>query len=351
MKILFFIHGLYGGGAERVASILLNHFCEKHETCVAVTNFKAPFYPIDNRVHIIDNRIKSKIKGASRIPRFVKMAQTINNIKPDIIISFITKTNNNVLFANLLFRKKIIVSERNTLNSEPSKVQKLFRKLLYPFADRIVFVTSEDCGKIGLAKNNLTIYNPTMFKSFADYNNREKTIVTIATNSRWYQKGLDILIQAWDKIAQQNPEWNLEIHGRINDKPLPDSITQQKQIRVLWKGWIDHMDIMLQTKSIFILASRYEGCPNSLIEAMSQGCACIVTDCEGEQKVMVDDGIDGLIAKSENVDDIAAKMQQLIDDENLRRRLSAGAIEKVKQFDKNTFFAKWDKLIEEVAGK
>ena len=351
MKILFFIHGLYGGGAERVASILLNHFCEKHETYVAVKNFKAPFYPLDNRVHIIDNRIKSKITGAARIPRFVKMAQTIKNIKPDIIISFITKTNNNALFANLLFRKKIIISERNTLNSEQSKAQRLFRKLLYPLADRIVFVTTEDREKIGRTKNNLTIYNPTMFKSFADYNNREKTIVTIAPDSRWYQKGLDILIQAWDKISPQNPEWNLEIHGRIYGKPLPDSITQQKQIRVLWKGWTDRMDIMLQTKSIFILASRYEGCPNSLIEAMSQGCACIVTDCEGEQKVMVDDGIDGLVAKSGNVDDIAAKLQQLIDDENLRRRLSAGAIEKVKQFDKNTFFAKWDKLIEEVAGK
>ena len=108
MKILFFIHGLYGGGAERIASILLNHFCENHETYVAVTNFKAPSYPINNRVQIIDNRIKTKIKGATRIPRFIKMWSTIRKIEPDIIISFITKTNNNALLANLFLRKKII---------------------------------------------------------------------------------------------------------------------------------------------------------------------------------------------------------------------------------------------------
>ena len=349
MKILFFIHGLYGGGAEHVASILLNHFCEKHDTYVAVTNFVAPFYPLDKRVHMIDDRVK--IKGSRFIPRFVKMALTIKNNKPDIIISFMTRANNNSLFANLLCRRKIIVSERNTLNFEKSKTQRIFRKVLYPFADRIVFVTSEDHHKINLPQKSLLIYNPAMFEPFTDYNNRQKTIVTIAPDKRWHQKGLDILIQAWDQISPQNPDWNLEIYGRIYGVPLPESITRQKQDRVFWKGWTENVNEMLQTKSIFILASRSEGCPNSLIEAMSQGCACIVTDGEGDQKVMVNDGVDGVIAKNENVDDIALKIQMLINNEALRRRLSSGAIEKAKLFDKNTFFAKWDKLIEEVARK
>jgi GalNAc-alpha-(1->4)-GalNAc-alpha-(1->3)-diNAcBac-PP-undecaprenol alpha-1,4-N-acetyl-D-galactosaminyltransferase len=351
MKILFFIHGLCGGGAEHVASILLNHFCEKHDTYVAVTNFKSPFYPLDNRVHLIDDRINSKIKGATRIPRFVKMVQTINNIKPDIILSFLTKTNNNSLFANLLLRKKIIVSERITLNFEKSKSQRFFRKLLYPIADRIVFVTAEDCKKIKLPSKSILIYNPAMLEPYSDYNNRQKTIVTIASNKRWHQKGLDLLICAWDKIARHNPDWNLEIYGRIHNLINPEVIMLQKQERVSWKGWTYNIENVLKTKSIFILASRNEGCPNSLIEAMSQGCACIVTDGEGDQKLMITDGINGLIAKNENIDSIAEKLQMLIDDENLRRRLSAGAIEKVKEFDKNVFFAKWDELIEEVVRK
>ena len=108
---------------------------------------------------------------------------------------------------------------------------------------------------------------------------------------------------------------------------------------------------VLKTKSIFALVSRFEACPNSLIEAMSQGCACLGSDCEGGIKEIITDGVDGLIAKSEDVDDLAAKLQMLINDENLRRKLSAGAIEKAKQFDKNAFFAKWDNLLEEVAGK
>ncbi len=351
MKILFFIHGLYGGGAERVASILLNHFCEKHDTYVAVHNFKAPFYPLDSRIHLIDNRIKCKIRGISRItPRFLKMAQTIRKVNPDIIISFLVTGNNYALLANLFCKKKIIVSERNTYKHEKSLKHRILRRILYPAADKVVFVTKTDCEKFRFPEKRLTIYNPTMFDSYADYDNRQKTIVSVAPHTRWHSKGLDILLKAWAKLAHQNPDWDLKIYGRIYGN-LAEELTCLPHERVTWAGWTDNIADILQKTSIFILASRSEGCPNSLIEAMSQGCACITTDCEGEPKEMINNGIDGLIAKSEDINDIAQKLQMLIDDENKRRKLSLGAIEKAKQFDKNTFFAKWDKLIEEVIEK
>ena len=351
MKILFFIHGLYGGGAEHVASILLNHFCEKHETYVAVTDFKAPFYHLDNRVHLIDNRIRCKIKGASRIPRFLKMAHTIRKIQPDIIISFLAKTNNNALIANLFFRKRIIVSERIALSQKIPLKQRILRRIFYHSADKIVFVVANDCIKFGMTSKSIVIHNPAMLEPYSDYNKRQHTIVSVSANNRWHIKGIDLLIKAWVKIAEQNPDWNLEIYGRIYEGIKPDKLCPNSHERAKWMGWRDNMSEVLKTKSIFALVSRFEACPNSLIEAMSQGCACLGSDCEGGIKEIITDGVDGLIAKSENVDDLAAKLQMLIDDETLRRKLSTGAIEKVKQFDKNVFFAKWDKLIEEVVKK
>lgn len=351
MKILFFIHGLYGGGAEHVASILLNHFCEKHDTYVAVTSFEAPHYPLDSRIHIIDNRTKSRIPGNSRIPLFLKMARTIREINPDIIISFLARTNNNALFANLFLRRRIIVSERIALAQKIPFRQRIFRRLLYRTANRIVFVVANDCKKFGMTKKSSVIYNPAMLVPYSDYNNRQRTIVTVSANSRWHIKGIDLLIKAWGKIAKQNPEWTMEIYGRLYEGLNQRELCPITHSRAKWMGWRDDMSEVLKTKSIFALMSRYEACPNSLIEAMSQGCACIVSDCEGGLKEIISDGVDGLIAKSENVDDIAQKLQNLIDDDNLRRKLSAGAIQKMTQFDKNVFFAKWDNLIEEVVGK
>ncbi|MBR6081576.1 MAG: glycosyltransferase [Salinivirgaceae bacterium] len=347
MKILFFIHSLRGCGAERVASILLNHFCEKHDTFVAVNRYTPPFYHTDNRIHIIINQTKSKLKIASRLPLFIKMANTIRNIKPDIVISFLVTNNNNALIANAFCRRKIIISERIALTHEPSLKHRFLRKILYPTANKIVFVTNEDRINFGWPQKSLSIYNPAMLEPYTDYNNRPKKIVAIGPNKRWHQKGFDILMRAWEQISQQNTDWSLEIYGRISDVPLPDFLNQ-KQERVTWMGWRDNIAEVLRTKSIFILASRFEGCPNSLIEAMSQGCACVVTDCAGGAKEMIDDGINGLIARSEDVVDISTKLQMLINDENLRLKLSYGATEKIKQFDKNAFFAQWDNLLEEV---
>lgn len=350
MKILFFINKLYGGGAERVASILMNHLSEKHNVCATVFDNKAKSYQISDQITIH----KITVDGQFRIPRLVKRIRKIKDeIKsesPDIIISFLTPINIYVLIANLFLKRKIIISERNTLNRVQSKCVRLLRRIIYPFADKIVFVTKADCCKFGLPHKSVTIYNPAILTPYTNYDNRQKTIVTIAPTDRWYNKGLDLLIEAWGKIATQNPDWTLEIYGRNNNTHLPAPITQQQE-RISWKGWRDDIAEVLRTKSIFILASRFEGCPNSLIEAMSQGCACIGTDCEGGIKEIITDGVDGLIAQSENVDDIAQKLQSLIDNENLSRELSAKAIEKVKRFDKNIFFAKWDNLIDDVAKK
>ena len=351
MRILFFINKLYGGGAERVASILMNHLCENHDITAVVFDDQEKSYQINGSIPIHKIAISNKSRIIRMVNRIGKIRKEIKGNSPDIIISFLTPVNIYVLTASLFLRRKIIISERNTLNRVQSGLVRLARKITYPLANKIVFVTNSDCRDFGLPQKSLTIYNPAVLVPFGNYDNRQHTIITIAPDDRWYNKGLDVLIKAWAKIVSNNPDWTLEICGRIHNVKLPDGITLHNQDRVKWTGWTDNIAETLRTKSIFVLASRFEGCPNSLIEAMSQGCACLGTDCEGGIKEIITDGTDGLIAKSGDADDLATKLQLLIDDENLRRQLSAGAIEKVKQFDKNTFFAQWDNLISETVAE
>lgn len=351
MKILFFINHLADGGAERVATTLLNHLCEQNKVEVILFSNKENTYHINKKIqaHKIITDNSNKIINA--IKRISRIRKTIKESKPDLIISFLTYTNIYILLANVFIRRKTIISEHNTLNRTKSLCIRIIRRLIYPTADKITFVTNTDRENFGLRKKSITIYNPATFESYADYSNRQKSVISITSYERWYNKGLDLLIKAWSKIAPQNPDWDLEIFGRINNGKLPGDISYQNTERIKLSDWSSNIAEELRTKSIFILTSRFEGCPCSLIEAMSQGCACIVTDCQGGQKEIIEDGVDGLIAQNENVDDIAAKLQLLIEDEKLREKLSAGAIEKVKQLDKSVFFAKWDKLIDEITAK
>lgn len=344
MKILFFIDKLYGGGAERIATVLMNHLCQQHNVIATVFSQKKDSFFINSNISIHKISTKQKIKFIRPFERILKIKKEIEQNNPDLIISFLTHTNIYALIANLLTKKRIIVSERNTLNRQCCFVR-LLRKILYPTADRIVFVTNIDCKNFGLSQKSLTIYNPSLFNSYTDYCNRQKKIITIAPTSRWYNKGIDILLKAWAKISYHNPDWELEIMGDFNTNDLPSKL-QNMTGQALWLGWKSNVSEVLRTKSIFILASRFEGCPNSLIEAMSQGCACIGTNCEGGINEIITNGQSGLLAKNGDIDDLAAKMQLLIDDEHLRQKLSAGAIEEVKRFDNDLIMNQWDELIQ-----
>ncbi len=348
MKILFFIHSLGGGGAERVASILLNHFCEKHDTYVAILTQKDESYPIDSRVNVIDNIVKCKIKGAHRILKYRNIYRTIKEVNPDIILSFLVEMNGDTIITNLLTRKKIIVSERNSTQHNKTFKKVICRKLLYPFADKVVYVSQEECSKSKI-KNKTYIYNPKNFDSFNDYKQRSKTIIAIGSQHKWHQKGFDLLINAWAKIESHHPDWKLEILGRICKSPIKSQIEKLGIAkRVEFLGSSTDVASVLKQKSIYVLSSRYEGFPNSLLEAMSQGCACIAFNCYTGPKEIITDGVSGILVEDGNVADLSEKMNLLMNNSELREKLSSGAVKESLRFDRNTIFSQWDELIESI---
>ena len=89
MKILLFVDKLYGGGAERVASILLNHLCEKHNVTAVIFNDKLPTYPINPLIKIQKITVNGKIGVLHPIERIAKIRKAIKGNSPDLVISFL----------------------------------------------------------------------------------------------------------------------------------------------------------------------------------------------------------------------------------------------------------------------
>lgn len=348
MKILVFISKLYGGGGERVAATLLNHLSAKHNVILAVFNNGKNHYTIDNKIDIIDLS-KGKTFHPYQLNRIIKCWKTIKDTNPDLIISFIIELNRFVLLSNLFCKKKIIVSERTTIQRQQSIFHTFTRRILYKLATKVVLVSKEDYNYAKWLKNKVLIHNPLNYNIISDLQQREKAIVAISSQRRWHVKGFDLLIQAWAKIAQQNPNWKLQFVG-TNDDDYISNIAKSNKIdsQVEFLGWSNEIDKVLQTKSIFVLSSRNEGFPNSLIEAMSQGCACLAFDCRTGPNEIITNGVSGLLARNGDVDDLAIKIQLLINDERLRQKLSAGAIYEVKRFDKDKIMRQWDDLINDV---
>lgn len=346
MKILLFISKLHNGGGERVASILLNHLCKKHDVEVAVFNKNEKSYPIDDKIKITDLSQGKKIRPY-QLDRIVKCRKAIKRINPDLIISFLVGLNSFVVPANFFIRKKLVLSEQTTIQAKQKISRIITRHILYRFASKVVFVSKSDCVYARWLKNGAFIYNPLSCDTITNNSIREKSIVAVSSQRRWYVKGFDLLIQAWAKIAPQHPDWRVQFIGTNDDNKISSMVKDfglENQVDFL--GWTDDIDKILQTKSIYVLSSRREGFPNSLLEAMSQGCACLAFNCKTGPNEIINNRVSGLLARNGDVDDLATKLQLLIEDETLRQKLSAGAMDEVKRFDKDLIMKQWDELIQ-----
>lgn len=346
MKILLFVDKLFGGGAERVASILLNHLCTEHNVTAVIFNDTLPTYPLNSKIKIQKITIDGKLRLLHPIERLIKIRKAITLNDPDLVISFVVGLNMYVTIANCFKHKKLILSEHNTMQVKLSKLEWLTQHILYRIATIVVFISKSDFNYAKWLNKKVLINNPLNYDITTTQHNHEKCIIAIGPQKRWKAKGFDLLIQAWSKIDQTHPDWKLQFVGTNNDNyisNLTKSYRLENQVDFL--GWTDEIDKTLQTKSIYVLSSRREGFPCSLIEAMSQGCACVAFDCKTGPNEIITDGKSGLLARNGDVDDLAAKLKLLIEDEELRQRLSAGAIEEVKRFDKELIMKQWDELI------
>ena len=100
-----------------------------------------------------------------------------------------------------------------------------------------------------------------------------------------------------------------------------------------------------QDASIFVLSSRYEGFGLVLLEAMSQGCACVACDYKGRQKEIMPSGSEGLTCEPENIDELSDAMSELIKDDNKRKMLSNNGISRSSCYAIDNIMDIWEKIL------
>lgn len=131
-------------------------------------------------------------------------------------------------------------------------------------------------------------------------------------------KGVDILIQAFKKVAPNFPDWKLKILGWYPAlRELDDAIAGHPQIYhhkpVQYNQMVEHIGCC----AILVLPSRSEAMGRVLVEAMAAGKPRIGARVDGIPTV-IEDGVDGLLFEPENIDDLADKLDSLMGNPDLR---------------------------------
>ena len=214
--------------------------------------------------------------------------------------------------------------------------------------DRFVVLTEEDKGYWGDLQNIQVIPNARTFVFDRPAELTEKKV--IAVGRYCYQKALDRLIDAWSIVCQSVSDWKLYLVGDGEDR-----VSLQQQIEklglsdkvILGRAETD-MPSVYTDASILALSSRYEGLPMVLLEAQAAGLPIVSFECKCGPRDVLTNGEDGFLVKEGDVETLAAKIRELIIDEDLRRRMGAEAYKNSERFSEEKVMTQWVELFNEV---
>jgi len=158
------------------------------------------------------------------------------------------------------------------------------------------------------------------------------------------QKAHDVLLKAFSIFCAKHYDWRLAIMGVGSEEmPLRD-LAERLKIgeRIDWLGQKADPYPWLCASKIFALSSRYEGTPNALLEAMSCGLPCVVSNASHGPLDLIENGITGLVVPVEDHATLAAALDRLATDEKLAVALGAAARKKVQLHAAELILNSWD---------
>lgn len=161
------------------------------------------------------------------------------------------------------------------------------------------------------------------------------------------EKGFDMLIKAWNKLPKELNDWNLYIFGngeRSTYQDLVDLYNMQETIHLM--PATNDIAEEFSKSSLYVMSSRYEGFGLVLAEAMSCGLPCVSFDCPYGPREIIKDGKDGLLAKYQDIEDLARKLAQLMSNKEIRQSMGEQAIKNIVRYEPQTIMNQWIKLFE-----
>lgn len=337
-KILFVVSQLKVGGAAKMIKYVAN-LCAAHFQSVTMMSYVNDYTPEDLNPAIkrIDLGLKIQKIPLWRIKALLKHRKVLKEGLYDIVCTFLPDMSMMSRIASSGMGTIVVSAERG----DPFEFSRLWRVLTswtYEKSDYCFFQLEKARDYFGenVAKHSFVIPNPYVpVDGVVPYfGERKKTIVSAGRFAE--QKRFDILIQAFAKVHDAYPDYRLILYGEGDCKPKYDELSKSLGVENLidYPGYVKNVAANICEDGIFVLSSDYEGIPNSLIEAMSDGLPCVATDCTpGGPDFLTDHGKRGLLVPIRDVDAMAAAIVRLIEAPSLAEELSREAAKIVDVLD------------------
>jgi glycosyltransferase involved in cell wall biosynthesis len=362
-KILILIHGLGGGGAERVTVNLAGIWASAGDDVVIAT-----FEDMDEIAYVLPpgvRHVKLGIAGASgsatlalvgNIRRISRLRLLLREETPDIAIGMMTTSA--VLLALARNNRMLAIgAEHNYPPLLPmGRAWEWLRRWSYGRLDAVTALTTE--GRTWLLKNTRArhvvvapnaIHMP--LPGGDPVLDVSKTVppccrLMLSVGRLEPQKGFDRLIDAFAKVAGTRPDWILAILGEGSQREELEAQVDRLDLqeRVVLPGWAGNLSAWYQASDFLALTSRFEGFGNVLIEAMAHNCPTLSVDCDTGPRDIIANDVNGLLVPQDDPAALTTAMARMMDETDLRARLATQAPLVQETFSPEKIDAVWQAL-------
>jgi glycosyltransferase involved in cell wall biosynthesis len=173
----------------------------------------------------------------------------------------------------------------------------------------------------------------------------------LAVGHPFHRKGIDVLVQAFAKIADDYPSMRLRIIGYAPEAELESYRAlagHHPRIEFIKAGWIEDVAELMRGCYGFVHAARSEAMGRVLLEAMACRKPIVTTRTNGALDYVVD-GATAILCKIDDIDDLASAMRRLLGDPELARRMGQAGFDHLhKESSEERFAERFISMLEEV---
>ncbi|MFM2229400.1 MAG: hypothetical protein RL607_658 [Bacteroidota bacterium] len=358
MKIAYVIPRMSGeGGVQRVMALKANYWVQNNQAEVhLITHDASPsFYPLDPKIQFHHMELKG-----NRLNYFIQYCTQVKalvaQIQPDVLIVcdgfkgfflpfWIRKIpcwfESHGSYYNQVFQPK-----QSVIKTIQYRIELALKRQLAMRFDAFI-VLSEASAQEWSVPNSHIIPNPNwVIPSENSTRSPEKIAIVIARHS--YEKGIDRLLPIWQQFVAVNPDWQLHIYGS-GSATFHQSIASDLGISssVFYFEPVADLTPIYQKAGMFLMTSRYEGLPMSLIEALSFGVPSLAYDCPVGPRALLN-STNGFLIQDNAAALFLEAMQKVASGNYDRVIMTHEAQKSVQRFEKETVMKQWQKLFQQL---
>lgn len=369
------------GGADKIIINKANYMAEKMGYDVYLItdsqNGLKPFFPVSEKVKMIDLDINFfQQYQYSPIKRFLiykkltnlfkqRISKLLADIKPDVLISTFSR---DAKFVGLYQKyAKTTIAEVHTTKKNIRALPELRRKgfpytLLANYIEHELNQSAKQFDEV-IVLNNLEkeLWAPVRdvrvinnaVQIYPQEPNPLSAKSAIFVGRAEYEKGPDRLVEVWKLVAEKHPDWTVKMYctGAMLDDLKVKVKDYGLEKQVLFMPPTKDMEQAYMTSSLCLMTSRFEGFPVVLQEAMGCGVPCLSFNCPSGPRYIITDQEDGYLVENGNMEAMANRICELIENEELRKELGRKAKENMAFYSEERIMGQWKELFEELVNR